>query len=291
MASAKRKAKRFHELENKQQLINEYTIKLVRHGYLPEQISDILATVYNMTEFQAMRKFNSCLNKCIYHGVEIPELLINGNDKIGKGVYHFSTTAGLCGTCFLNCPGCYGMAGRYLFDNVKESLARKTEIVRHDLEWFKYEINREIKKHKITYLRIHVTGDFFNKEYVMAWIEIVKDNPGCRFWTYTKAYGHGFDNELKALNSFPNCNIVESLIPGCGFNYGHCDYILDTYYKLLSEGKRPYIFPCGVNDNQHCNECTGCSEHKNVLFIEHGTDYKAKEDSLYSKVAELINQQ
>ena len=291
MASSKRKAQRLFETENYIETINTYHIALLRHGYTADQANEMIPVLSGLTEKMALRKFNSYLNKCVYHGVIIPELLINGNDKIGKGVFHWSTTAGLCGTCFLNCPGCYGMAGRYLFENVKESLARKTDIVRNDLAWFVYEINREIKKHNIKYLRIHVTGDFFNADYVNAWIEIVSNNPDCRFWTYTKAYGHGFDDRIHELNSLPNCNIVESLIPGCGFNYGHCDYLLDTYYKLLSEGKKPYICPCGVNDHQHCNDCTGCSTHKHVLFIEHGTDYDAKKDSLYSTVADLINKQ
>ena len=109
------------------------------------------------------------------------------------------------------------------------------------------------------------------------------------FWqTYTKSYGHGFDNELNALNALENVNIVKSIVPGCGFNFGHCNYILDTYYKLISEGEKPFICRCGIDKNQHCNNCTKCSTCKYVLFIEHSTEYKAEKDPCFETIKKVI---
>ena len=229
--------------------------------------------------------------KVNYNGMMINELLVNGNAKIGKGVYHFSTLPGCNGTCFGTCDGCYAMRGNYRFKSVMNALQIRTDIARNDPQFLSDEIAREIKKHHIEYVRIHASGDFFSADYVKAWISIAMANPNTNFWTYTKSYGHGFDDELNELNSLPNVNIVKSIISGCGFNFGHCDYILDTYFKLKSEGKDPYICKCGFDDTVHCNECTHCSKHEYVLFVEHSTNYKATDDPRFSEVEQIaLNQ-
>ncbi len=232
-------------------------------------------------------------NKINWNGKEISELLVNGNQKIGKNVYHFSTlpTCENGGTCFMTCPGCYGTKGNYNFKSVKAALALRTEVARNDRDFMVKEIISEINKHHVKFVRIHATGDFFSKEYVRAWITIATACKDTRFWTYTKSFGHGFDNELNELNSLWNVNIVESIVPGCGFNFGHCDYILDTYYKLLACGQQPYICKCGIDNTVHCNDCNKCSERKYVLFLEHSTGYKAENDPLYNTVAEIVNNQ
>lgn len=269
----------------------------------------MLAIINGRNPFESFEKENRLNNLkkdgnaksgyAVYKDYVIPFLLIQGNDKIGKSVWHFSTlpTCENGGTCFCTCKNsdgkitCYGVYGRYTFQSVKDSLARKTWIVRNDLDWFTDEIIHELNVKKVKYCRIHVTGDFFSAAYVMAWFRIACACPNVKFWTYTKSFGHGFDAELNLLNSLPNVNIVKSVIPGCGFNYGHCDHILDIYYKLLSENKTPYICPCGYHDDTHCSNCRGCSENEHVLFIEHSTDYDAKSDPLYPEVCKLIDNQ
>lgn len=231
--------------------------------------------------------------KILWNGKECNELLVNGNAKIGRNVWHFSTlpTCENGGTCFLTCKGCYGTKGCYNFPKTRKSLEYRTEVARKDLAFMVEEVIREIKSHKIQYVRIHATGDFFSKEYTQAWIDIATECKDTHFWTYTKSFGHGFDTELNTLNSLENVNIVESIISGCGFNFGHIGYILDTYYKLLSEGETPYICPCGTDKNAHCNECGKCSTNKYVLFVEHSTEYKAEEDPLFAKIDKLIKSQ
>lgn len=246
-----------------------------------------------INEINVTRKAFKCnSNETVFNGVKIRELLKQGVEKIGKNVWHFSTlpTCENGGTCFCTCENGYCQKGRYNMESVKESLKARTNIVRADLQYFVNEAVREIRAHKVKFVRIHVTGDFFCKEYCFAWYAIIKACPGVTFWTYTKSYGYGFDDAIKLVNSLPNCNIVESDIPGCGYNFGHCDYILDTYYKLLLNGDNPYICPCGTDPTVHCNDCHKCAERKHVLFLEHGTKYKAAKDPLFSKVAEIVKE-
>lgn len=229
----------------------------------------------------------------------IPLLLVDGNGKIGKGIYHFSTVPGTLeiaveingkayntiGTCNGNCKGCYAMSGnytRYGYDNV----AMRTIIAREYLDFMKRAIIAQIKASNIKFVRIHASGDFFSDEYISAWKDIVKECKDTSFWTYTKN-----SNAVNAFDEFSNANIVKSIIPHHGFNYGHIDYILSVYEYLKSQGKSVYICRCGIDKNQHCTDCKGCSKNEYVLFIEHSTEYKAEKDPLYETIKAIIEAQ
>jgi hypothetical protein len=242
----------------------------------------------------------------IFHPVFgwIKPLLINGNDKLGKGVYTFSTlptnkeysavldtVAGpvrynVFGTCPCHCDKCYATRGRYVFDNVVAANMRKTIIARSDLDFMVNAILAQIKADRIRICRIHAAGDFCSMEYINAWRTIVKNTPDTIYWTYTKnpAAENAFDD-------LDNINIVHSCIPGIGFNFGHCDYIIRVYNILKSMGKKVYICRCGVDKQQHCTNCHGCFDNEIVLFIEHSTEYKAEKDPLFPVVKELIENQ
>lgn len=212
------------------------------------------------------------------------ELLKVGNSKTGRAVRTWSMNTT---TCPCHCKGCYGDSGCYQFANVKQSLARNTEIAREHLDFF----NRAIRAQLDTFadgteVRIHALGDFFSYDYLMVWYDICKDYPRLVFWTYTKV--RAFEN---AFNDLPNANIVKSIIPSFGFNFGHCDYVVDMYNALVSLGADVYICRCGIDDEQHCAGCHACSEHEYVLFIEHSTEYVATEDPRYSELVEIINNQ
>lgn len=227
-------------------------------------------------------------------------LLIDGNEKIGKGVWHFSTLptnqsfictvneikVDVIGTCPCSCIGCYAMSGNYRYQSTKDSLALRTVIARNHLDFCEKAINAQIEAENIKAIRIHASGDFFSVEYAEMWKRIATKNSSVVFWTYTKN---------KACESIfgglENANIVKSVIPTKGFNFGHCDYILSTYEYLKSIGKSVYICRCGIDKNQHCVNCKGCSKNDYVLFIEHSTSYKAEKDSLYPILKALIESQ
>lgn len=241
-------------------------------------------------------------NGKIFHSVFgfIPLLLVNGNTKLGKGVYTFSTLPtnkvfkavinGVeyieKGTCFCSCEGCYATKGNYNFPSVVKSLLIKTWLVRHDMDFVKRAIMAQIESENIKMLRIHASGDFFSIAYVAMWAEIVKAFPACLFWTYTKvAFAES------AFDEYKNANIVKSCIHGIGFNFGHCGYILKVYETLKSMGKAVYICRCGIDKNQHCTNCRGCAENEFVLFIEHSTEYNAEKDPEFEKLKAVIENQ
>jgi hypothetical protein len=231
------------------------------------------------------------------------ELLKEGNDKTGKLVLTFSLLPGsghfeidvngkaysVKGTCVCDCKGCYAKTGHYRQSTAIRSMIINTYLVNNYLEFVKACIMAQLEYFERGEIRIHAAGDFNtenSKEYAAMWHDIAKANNTFRFWTYTKIkkYETLFD-DLK------NANIVKSIIPGIGFNFGHCDYIINAYYTLKELGKSVYICKCGIDKNQHCERCGVCSSYDYVLFLEHSTDYKPEADPLYGKFIELVNNQ
>ena len=233
----------------------------------------------------------------------IPELLKEGNDKTGKLVYTFSLLPGTAvfemdifgniitvkGTCCCDCVGCYAKTGRYNCDNVIHSMAVNTFLVNNDIDFVYRAIMAQLEYIGRGEVRIHAAGDFNTanpEEYAAMWKSIAKKNNTFRFWTYTKV--KRFESLFDGLK---NANIVKSVIPGIGVNYGHCDYIINAYYTLRELGKSVYICRCGIDKNQHCQNCGVCATYEYVLFIEHSTEYKAEKDPSYGKLIEIINNQ
>lgn len=253
----------------------------------------------------------------------IPELLINGNEKIGDGVWHYSTlpttndyTAIVNGveytekgTCPCTCgeykkdkngdyvldkngekifvTTCYGTKGNYVKNakTIIPGLLVKSHLTRHYPDFVERAISAQIIADKIAVLRVHATGDFVEPE-IDIFRNIAKAFPYVTFWTYTKV-----EKAESAFDDIYNFNVVKSFIPGKGFNYGTCSYIISLYEYLKQMDIPVFICRCGVDKNQHCNECSKCSENKYVLFLEHSTSYKPEKDPLYPVFCELVNSQ
>lgn len=230
--------------------------------------------------------------KILYNGKWIRELLKKGNSKTGEKVYTFSLPAGTEGSCVCDCEGCYAKTGFYTKENVKKSLALNLEIVNNDIEFFYNAVSAQLEclyNSGITEIRIHASGDFNTKNpvvYALAWKNLVIEHSNMLFWTYTKM--QQFESLFDYLK---NGNIVKSVIDGVGYNFGHCDYILETYKTLKEYGASVYICKCGFDKNQHCENCGHCGKAQFVLFLEHSTDYEGEKDPLYNELKTLVMSQ
>lgn len=232
----------------------------------------------------------------------IRPLLVDGNAKIGKGAFHFSTlptnrvfvitvdgkNIEVHGTCPCACIGCYATKGNYRFQSVIKALAIRTILAREHMDFVKRAIMAQIEADKISLCRIHAAGDFFNLAYVKMWHDIAKAFPAVLFWTYTK------NREAEnAFDDLENANIVKSIINGFGFNFGHCEYIMNVYKTLKKAGKKVHVCFCGIEkyadiETKHCTNCHGCAENEYVLFIEHSTTYKAETDPFFPELVKMI---
>lgn len=221
----------------------------------------------------------------------IKPLLKEGNDKTGKHAYTFSTPAGTKGTCICDCPNCYAKTGFYTTPDVKASMQRNQYLVENHLLFVKNAILAQIKADKLTMVRIHASGDFntANKiEYIQMWIDIINACQNVRFWTYTK-----LEEAENIFDCFTNANIVPSILPhSIGLNYGTCEQVINRYHAMIKAGYKPHICACGTNLEKHCDQCTGCSLNKFVLFLLHSCkDYDCKKDPLLPIIVKILQEQ
>lgn len=249
-------------------------------------------------------------NFVMIDGVLYPMPLVEGNEKLGKKVWHGSTlptketitceykdNAGNIhiesepGTCPFSCKGCYGTTNNYQYESTKYYLIMRTKLLRKYPEIYFQLVEIQLKYENIEKLRIHATGDFIPGE-AFGYYNVLKKFPHIKAWTYTKVEN---DFDIQLLDTLPNVNVVKSIIPGFGFNFGHVAYIANMFYALKRAGKTAFICRCGTEDKkkpetiQHCSDCNGCSDHEYVLFIEHSTKYNARRDYGYNKLVNLIN--
>ena len=77
------------------------------------------------------------------------------------------------------------MQGFFVTPTVKAAYARNFKLTR-DSEKFIDAIDSEINRRKITNVRIHASGDFYNEKYMSAWFRIARMNPSVKFYAYTK---------------------------------------------------------------------------------------------------------
>jgi hypothetical protein len=128
-----------------------------------------------------------------------------GNAKLGKEIYTFSLPAGHSCPFANNCLSkadkitgkltdgpntqfrCFAASAEAVYPNVR--LAR----------WYNFDLLKKLDTNKSANLilsslpkkanivRIHVSGDFFNEAYFLAWLKVAKERPEVLFYAYTKS--------------------------------------------------------------------------------------------------------
>jgi hypothetical protein len=81
-----------------------------------------------------------------------------------------------------------------------------------------------IQSLKVTAVRVHESGDFYNKDYIRKWEEIARKLPNVRFFAYTKSLH--FMPELLRLRALTNFKLI--------FSYG------GKFDKLINPAKDDY---------------------------------------------------
>ncbi len=114
-------------------------------------------------------------------------MLSLGNAKLGA-IANFSLPPGR------TCPGmtefchryCYGARNWYKSGRMA-SILRRNEVASERLDFIAKMIY-EITASKSKVVRLHVTGDFYSKDYISKWIEIVCKLPSITFYGYTRSW-------------------------------------------------------------------------------------------------------
>ena len=91
---------------------------------------------------------------------------------------------------------CYAKKGAYIWSNVAPAFEKRLEISMQDN--FVDLMIAEIKKKKVDYVRVHDSGDYYDKRYLAKWFKIAELLPNVRFYSYTNEVGM-----IKNLESIP----------------------------------------------------------------------------------------
>lgn len=113
-------------------------------------------------------------------------LLISGNTTMPPSVGIWNLPAVITCTPSQWCMDhCYAKKGRFIWTNVADALmwryleSKKVEFVQNMVE----ELHR---RQTIRFVRIHISGDFYSKEYVRKWASIARHFPDIIFRTNTR---------------------------------------------------------------------------------------------------------
>ena len=91
---------------------------------------------------------------------------------------------------------CYAKKGAYIWSNVYPAFEKRLQISMQDN--FVDLMIAEIKKKKVDYVRVHDSGDYYDKRYLAKWFKIAELLPNVRFYSYTNEVGM-----IKNLESIP----------------------------------------------------------------------------------------
>jgi hypothetical protein len=120
-------------------------------------------------------------------------LLVKGNSTMPKSVGIFNLPAEVTCTPSPWCQKhCYAKKGRFCWSNVSQAYYRRLEATYQG--HFVNDIIREISKQDrktyewkhLKYVRVHISGDFYSREYVMKWASIASKCPKTIFRTNTR---------------------------------------------------------------------------------------------------------
>ena len=119
----------------------------------------------------------------------------------GKRVFNFGIPAYKSNTGKITCPlagecvkYCYAQKGAYIWSNVSPAFEKRLLITKKNN--FADIMIDEIKRKKAEYIRVHDSGDYYSKEYLLKWLEIAKKLPNIKFYSYTNNV-----NQIKKLYS------------------------------------------------------------------------------------------
>lgn len=206
------------------------------------------------------------------------------NSKIAKmsGVktFNWGIPAYKASNGFKTCPnaaacvkGCYATMGAYTFSNVAKVFNKRLKLAL--TAKFSSVIDAELKRRNVQRLRIHDSGDFFNAEYLNAWLKVIKANPQTEFYAYTKM--------ISMFKSYT----ASGLIPN---NFKVIYSFGGTQDKLINvhTDRHSWVFPSVAELNAagyadaHVNDAMALGTNPRIGLVYHGT--KNIENTDWAKV-------
>ena len=82
---------------------------------------------------------------------------------------------------------CFSASQEVLFPTLYKQRKHNLELLKHKTRPEMVKLIIESLPNKFDFIRIHVGGDFFNQDYLLAWVDVASLNPTKIFYAYTKS--------------------------------------------------------------------------------------------------------
>ena len=169
----------------------------------------------------------------IFTQVQFMEMVDNNKDLLDLPVvalvYAYFKKYAMC----KNCQYCNGLCynNKFLIKNKDKALSEIRNLIAYILrrDELQEKINSEMGNSRL--FRIHGNGEFHSMENLEFWLEICKNNPDVKFYTYTKSY-EIFEQYLSSGEKLPKNFILNvSMVEGQQSE-------LENKYPLLMENNK-----------------------------------------------------
>jgi len=133
--------------------------------------------------------------------------VVPGNTKLGPKIFSWSVTPGAKHSCpkeTETCRAlCYAKHGFFLMRSTAE--AHKRNLTMSKRATFAPKMIAYLKTSRVTCVRIHAAGDFYDVHYIRKWHQIMSALPNIQFYAYTRSWQDAVMlRSLVRLTQLPN---------------------------------------------------------------------------------------
>lgn len=154
------------------------------------------------------------INKAVPNGLEKGNSKTGNSGKIFDRIFVWNlppviTCPGMSDWCEYNCYNADDRYEKFPIDKWGENLWW----VLNDKKTLEERIFFQLEEHKTKRIavRIHSSGDFFSKEYIAFWRDIIRQNPDVYFWAYTRSWAvKELVDDIRELDKLYNIKLILS---------------------------------------------------------------------------------
>lgn len=213
------------------------------------------------------------------------EIIKPGNSKLGCGIGKVALPA------IETCPGrgacakvCYAAKIMKMRPTVRDYYERCQELLESDIDSYFSIADANIKASGFNIVRFHESGDFYSKEQIQGWIQLVRKHPNVRFFGYTRSWNQpDLLPLLEEFRSEMNVILFASVEDGESPPTWRTARIAAKAFTMHRDGTRTIHEPAGqdatycleqLNIKKTCAECQFCinpetNKTKHVVFQKH----------------------
>lgn len=208
--------------------------------------------------------------------------LVNGNNKVGKGIWCFNTLPGdeplsnstkgkltnIRGTCSGCCDGCANKCyairdGKLHHNSCIPAWSKNTLLARYNIDGMFAQLKSSLMKKKAAVLRWHSAGEIESYNYLLHMVKLAVDMPQTQFYCYTKRFDY-ITQYLNEFKKFPKNLVVNISVwhgNDAGYNFGNLNkFVYDdgTDTKVKKMRHCPAVDKNGNSTGFTCAQCGWC---------------------------------